>query len=83
MTDNIPELEDGTSKEKEWTAIEIGAGTGLLSRELLPYFKSVLGVDPSQGMLDEFEKKSKQAKEEGKGEMKGVKVLLDVSFTLS
>ncbi|KAG5641802.1 hypothetical protein DXG03_004168 [Asterophora parasitica] len=40
--------EDGT------TVLEYACGTGLVSRELSPYAKRIVGVDISQGMVDQF-----------------------------
>lgn len=36
---------------KDLDAMDFGCGTGLLTLQLAPYLKSVLGVDNSQGML--------------------------------
>ncbi|KAK2464119.1 hypothetical protein APHAL10511_003867 [Amanita phalloides] len=43
-------------KEGETVAMDFACGTGLIARELVPHVKSILGVDISQGMLDEFER---------------------------
>ena len=34
--------------------LDVGAGTGLLTRRLLPYVSAVTGVDSSKGMLEKF-----------------------------
>ncbi|KAF9045631.1 S-adenosyl-L-methionine-dependent methyltransferase [Rhodocollybia butyracea] len=44
------------------TALDFACGTGLTTRSYAPYVKSVLGVDISQKMLDQF---MKQAEEKG------------------
>ncbi len=36
--------------------LDVGAGTGLLARRLLPYVAKITGVDSSKGMIDEFSK---------------------------
>ncbi|WP_457592628.1 class I SAM-dependent DNA methyltransferase [Hydrogenimonas sp.] len=36
--------------------LDVGAGTGLLARRLLPYVAEITGVDSSEGMLHEFSK---------------------------
>ncbi|KAG6877398.1 hypothetical protein C0992_010041 [Termitomyces sp. T32_za158] len=36
------------------TVLEYACGTGLVSRELAPYTKRIVGVDISQGMVDQF-----------------------------
>ncbi|KAF9059696.1 S-adenosyl-L-methionine-dependent methyltransferase [Rhodocollybia butyracea] len=64
------------------TALDFACGTGLTTRSYAPYVKSVLGVDISQKMLDQF---TKQAEEKGLAdkmtcvctELKGAKGELD------
>ncbi|KAG6883429.1 hypothetical protein C0993_006246 [Termitomyces sp. T159_Od127] len=41
-------------KEDITTVLEYACGTGLVSRELAPYTKRIVGVDISQGMVDQF-----------------------------
>jgi tRNA (cmo5U34)-methyltransferase len=41
--------------EKTMEVIDFGAGTGLLSRQIAPHVKSVLGIDTSQKMLEQLE----------------------------
>jgi len=43
--------------EDTTSVMEFACGTGLVSRELAPYTKSILGVDISQGMVDQFNKR--------------------------
>ncbi|BDY11792.1 class I SAM-dependent DNA methyltransferase [Hydrogenimonas cancrithermarum] len=45
-----------TSLEKSMHLLDIGAGTGLLTRRLMPYVSRVTGVDTSAGMLEELRK---------------------------
>ncbi|EKM56093.1 uncharacterized protein PHACADRAFT_122275 [Phanerochaete carnosa HHB-10118-sp] len=40
--------------EEHTTVMDYACGTGALSRELSPYVKSILGVDISQGMVDQY-----------------------------
>ena len=42
---------------KEWTALEYGCGTGLLSFALQPYLGQIILADSSQGMLDVLNEK--------------------------
>ncbi|EPS98389.1 hypothetical protein FOMPIDRAFT_1126650 [Fomitopsis schrenkii] len=44
----------GLFDEDTTTLMDYACGTGLMSRELCPYVKSVVGVDISQGMVDQF-----------------------------
>ncbi|KAG7095860.1 hypothetical protein E1B28_006552 [Marasmius oreades] len=44
------------NKEKT-TVLEYACGTGLVSNELVPYCKSLVGVDISEGMIKEFVKR--------------------------
>lgn len=39
-------------------AIDYGCGTGLITFALQPYLRSITGLDSSQGMLDELERKA-------------------------
>ncbi|RDB19283.1 hypothetical protein Hypma_013693 [Hypsizygus marmoreus] len=43
--------------ENETTVMEFACGTGLVSRELAPYSKRIVGVDISQGMVDQFNRR--------------------------
>ncbi|KZT11148.1 S-adenosyl-L-methionine-dependent methyltransferase [Laetiporus sulphureus 93-53] len=40
--------------EETTTLMDYACGTGLVSRELCPYVKSIVGVDISDGMVDQF-----------------------------
>ncbi|THG92985.1 hypothetical protein EW026_g8114 [Hermanssonia centrifuga] len=40
--------------KEETTVMDFACGTGLVSREISPHVKSLLGVDVSQGMVDQF-----------------------------
>ncbi|KAF9453664.1 hypothetical protein P691DRAFT_799616 [Macrolepiota fuliginosa MF-IS2] len=40
--------------EDETVVMDFACGVGLISRELIPYSKSVVGVDISQRMVDEY-----------------------------
>jgi len=44
-------------KEGETEVMEFACGTGLVSKELVPHVKSILGVDISQGMVDQYNKR--------------------------
>lgn len=72
----IPELENG--KAKEWSALEVGCGTGLFSVQLVKHLNCMVGVDTSQGMIDVLESKAEKLREQNVNGLKGVKVLLDV-----
>jgi len=37
--------------------LDFACGTGLISQELCPYVKSIVGIDMAQGMVDEYNKK--------------------------
>jgi len=41
-------------QEHEAVVMDYACGTGLISRELAPYARSILGVDISQGMVDQY-----------------------------
>jgi ubiquinone/menaquinone biosynthesis C-methylase UbiE len=41
-------------KEGETVVMDYACGTGLISKELIPHVKSILGVDISQGMVNQF-----------------------------
>ncbi|KAF9464582.1 S-adenosyl-L-methionine-dependent methyltransferase [Collybia nuda] len=43
--------------EQTTSVMEYACGTGLVSRELAPYSKRIVGVDISQGMVDQFNKR--------------------------
>jgi len=40
--------------EDETHVMDYACGTGLVSRELVPYVKTIVGVDISQGMVDQY-----------------------------
>ncbi len=40
--------------QKRFELLDVGAGTGMLSRRLLPYVSSITGVDTSKGILEKF-----------------------------
>ncbi|MBI5895890.1 MAG: class I SAM-dependent methyltransferase [Desulfobacterales bacterium] len=42
--------------------MDFGCGTGLLSLQIQPHVRSVTGIDSSQGMLDQFNRKIAQLK---------------------
>lgn len=44
-----------------WTALEVGAGTGLLSFALADRLGQILATDPSQGMVDALEAKIRRS----------------------
>jgi len=44
-------------KEGETVVMEFACGTGLVSKELIHHVKSILGVDISQGQVDQYNKK--------------------------
>ncbi|KAF2653839.1 S-adenosyl-L-methionine-dependent methyltransferase [Lophiostoma macrostomum CBS 122681] len=48
----VPAFGDGSAKNLD--VLEIGCGTGLLSFQLAPHVRSIVGVDTSEGMLDAF-----------------------------
>lgn len=41
----------------DWDGLDIGCGTGLVTLNLAPYLRSMLGVDSSCGMLDKLAEK--------------------------
>lgn len=43
-----------TARQKNFDVLEIGCGTGLLSFDLSPRVRSLVGVDTAQGMIDAF-----------------------------
>ncbi|MDD2898324.1 MAG: class I SAM-dependent methyltransferase [Desulfuromonadaceae bacterium] len=45
----------------EWDAADIGCGTGLVTLQLAPLFRSITGVDNSGGMLDRLSAKVQQS----------------------
>ncbi len=47
----------GLKLDKKMTAIDIGAGTGLITLEIAKKVKSITGLDSSQGMIDELKEK--------------------------
>ncbi|KAG7453119.1 hexaprenyldihydroxybenzoate methyltransferase [Guyanagaster necrorhizus] len=40
--------------EESTTLLDFACGTGLMSRQLAPHCKSILGIDISQGMVDKY-----------------------------
>jgi len=64
--DEIPHAAEGARRSAEamrkayvftqeaTTVMDYACGTGLVSRELVPYCKRIVGVDISQGMVDQF-----------------------------
>ncbi|KAL0579189.1 hypothetical protein V5O48_002811 [Marasmius crinis-equi] len=48
ISETIPLSKDST------TVLEYACGTGLVSSELVPYSKSIVGVDISEGMIQQF-----------------------------
>ena len=46
----------------DWDVMEFGCGTGLLSLQIHPHVHSITGIDSSQGMLDQFDRKIAQLK---------------------
>ncbi len=48
--------------KSSYRLLDVGAGTGLLSRRLMPHVTSITGVDSSKSMLEKFEKLGKKAK---------------------
>ncbi|KAF8652222.1 hypothetical protein AX16_004500 [Volvariella volvacea WC 439] len=62
--------------DKETTTVmEFACGTGLVSKELVPYVKSIFGVDISQGVVDQF---NQRVQKEGisSEKMKGIRAEL-------
>ena len=41
----------------EWDAMDFGCGTGLVTLQLAPHLRSIVGADSSRGMLDRLEAK--------------------------
>ncbi|KAJ8093480.1 hypothetical protein PM082_020337 [Marasmius tenuissimus] len=44
--------------EEKTAVLDYACGTGLISRQILPYVKSVLGVDISQAMVDKYNERA-------------------------
>jgi len=60
--------------DKETTEVlDFAAGWGLVSKQIIPHAKSILGVDISQGMVDVY---NDTGSKEGTGNMKAVRVEL-------
>lgn len=57
LQQKIPEL--GNTKEQ--TALDFACGSGLLTLKLVPFFKTVVGKDQSQGMLQRAKKRACQS----------------------
>ena len=49
------------SEEKRHWAIDVGCGTGLLTRQLAPHFGHVMGVDSSGKQLEVANKSAQQS----------------------
>ncbi|KAI5117255.1 hypothetical protein M0805_006418 [Coniferiporia weirii] len=47
-------LEEYPFDESSTVVMDFACGTGLISRELVPHAKKVIGVDISQGMIDQY-----------------------------
>ena len=58
-TDISAALERHVPLRPDWTALDYGAGTGLLTLALAPRVRSILAVDASQGMLDVLAQKAR------------------------
>lgn len=43
--------------EDRTSVLDYACGTGQISRELAPYARRIVGVDISQGMIDQFNKR--------------------------
>ncbi len=53
----ISALSNNINYQKDWKALEIGAGTGLVGLQILPYVNSVVFEDTSEAMLQVLKKK--------------------------
>ncbi|KAF2745048.1 S-adenosyl-L-methionine-dependent methyltransferase [Sporormia fimetaria CBS 119925] len=71
----VPELAQGRGKDLD--VLEIGCGTGLLSMQLAPHVRSLVGVDTSDGMIDAFNKKVAALPDPDKANMATVNVLME------
>ena len=47
----------GVPFERAWRALDCGAGTGLLTLNLLPHVAEICATDSSAGMLEQLQKK--------------------------
>ncbi|TFK31989.1 S-adenosyl-L-methionine-dependent methyltransferase [Crucibulum laeve] len=55
---SVEALRDAYPFDKSSTTVmEFACGTGLVSKGLFPYVRSILGVDISQGMIDQYNKR--------------------------
>ena len=58
MADNhVAALRSKLKLEKSMHLLDYGCGTGLVSLRLLPFVGSVIGLDTSKGMAEQFQKK--------------------------
>jgi ubiquinone/menaquinone biosynthesis C-methylase UbiE len=55
-SDSLEKLISITSASKKDTVLEVACGSGIVSCEFSKYVKSVVGIDMTQGMLDEAKK---------------------------
>lgn len=60
-TRDVARLMERKLAMSDWTALEVGAGTGLLSFALAGRLGRILATDPSQGMVDVLEAKIRQS----------------------
>ncbi|KAJ4299551.1 hypothetical protein N0V90_004797 [Kalmusia sp. IMI 367209] len=70
----VPAFADGSSKNLD--VLEIGCGTGLLSFQLAPHVRSLVGVDTSDGMIDAFNQKVASLPNPSKANLAAVNVLV-------
>ncbi|MBW7859401.1 MAG: methyltransferase domain-containing protein, partial [Leptonema sp. (in: Bacteria)] len=58
MADNhVAALRSKLKLDKSMHLLDYGCGTGLVLLRLLPFVGSVIGLDTSKGMVDQFQKK--------------------------
>lgn len=53
----VPLASDGSDPLANYAVLDLGCGTGLLSQHLQPLVKKLVGVDPAEGMIKQYEKK--------------------------
>lgn len=46
---------------KQWDALDFGCGTGLVTLQLAPSLRSIIGIDSSAGMIDRLKTKIEQS----------------------